>query len=273
MNEIDLAKLKTKNIKKKSIKLKPIHSPLVIEKQYRAFIYRLINSLFIELGKGLKDKQLHIDYDEIIEMVDNLNGSFDLQLIKDEVTTLFNKINTKNEKQIVGAVADGIGVSVGNFLVIYNAELQDFLEKTVAQNVTLIKSIESDSIKDTKRIITDAHLQGLTIQDVKKLIFPLVKKDNDLASTHRKMRHRAETIAITETAKANSSLTVKRFKSLNINKVIWSSARDKRTRRCHLVRDGVVYDVEKGCWSACDGRTIQTGYEIRCRCAMLGVVE
>ena len=273
MNEIDLPTLKTKNIKKDSIKLKPIHSPLLIEKQYKAFIYRLINSLFIELGKGLKGKQLHIDYDEIIKMVDSLNGSFDLQEIKDEATTLFDKVNGRNEKEIIGAVGEATGVSVGNFLLIYNSEIQDFLEKTVAQNVTLIKSIETDSLKDVKRIITDAHLQGSTIQNIKKLIFPLVKKDDELASTRRKMRHRAETIAITETAKANSGMTIKRFKSLNINKVMWSSARDKRTRRCHSVRHGAVYDIEKGCWSACDGRTIQTGQEIRCRCAMLGVVE
>ena len=273
MSDIDLAKLKTKNKKKKSIKIKPIHSPLILEKRYKAFINRLINSLFIELGKGMENKQLHIDYDEIINLINSLEGTFDLNIIKDEVTDLFNKINKTNEKKITSAILEATGVSVGNFLIVYNEELQDILEKVVAQNVLLIKSIESDSLKDVKRIITDAHLQGSTIQEIKKLIFPLIKKDNDLASVRSKARQRAETIAITETAKANSTLTQKRFKELKINKVMWSSTRDKRTRRCHLARDGTVYDVNKGCWSACDNRTIQTGYEVRCRCAMLGVVE
>jgi len=271
--EINLVELKTKNKKKKSIKLKPIYSPLALEREYKKFINRLINRMFIELGKGLEGKQLHIDYNEIIDMIDSLNGSFDLGLIKDKVTDLFDNVNKRNEKKIVSSVLDGTGVNVGNFLIVYNEEIQGVLEKVVAQNVLLIKSVGDDSLKDVKRIITDGHLQGATINEIKKLIFPLVKKDNDLASTRRKARQRAETIAITETAKANSTLTQKRFKELGINRVGWSSARDKRTRRCHMARHGSVYDIVKGCWSSCDGKTIQTGYEVRCRCGMWGVVE
>jgi len=145
--------------------------------------------------------------------------------------------------------------SLGNF----DEKDKPFINTAIEGNVILVSSIATDHKKNLMRIISDGVTSGLSITEIK----------NQLTEQYNLMTHRAETIAITETAKANSKFALKRLKELNITNAIWSSAKDKRVRKCHLARNGKKYQLNKGCYSECDGKFIQTGFEIRCRCAIV----
>jgi len=109
--------------------------------------------------------------------------------------------------------------SLGNF----NEQDKPFINTAIEENVILVSSIATDHKKNLMRIISDGVVGGLSITEIK----------NQLTEQYNLMAHRAETIAITETAKANSKFALKRLNELNISNAIWSSAKDKRVRKCH----------------------------------------
>ena len=129
----------------------------------------------------------------------------------------------------------------------------------VIQTLELVEVAMSDFSKDVGYILSNGLIEGKTIQELTK---ELIKATN-------MSRNRAETIAISQTSNANSRFARESFKRLKINNATWSSAKDKRVRKCHLARSGVSYNVDEGCYSPCDGRYLHTGQEVRCRCAMI----
>jgi len=143
----------------------------------------------------------------------------------------------------------------------FNKGEREFINEVVKDSLLYIESILLDQHKELSRILSDAVIYGKTIPQIKKDI-------QNIADITAK---RAETIAITQTAKANSHLAQSKLKSFGVVNVIWSSAKDKRVRKCHLARDGKKYPIAKGCYSSCDGKTIHTGFEVRCRCAMIAI--
>lgn len=57
-----------------------------------------------------------------------------------------------------------------------------------------------------------------------------------------------------------------RVQKLGISKAIWRTAKDERVRPCHSVRDGKEFEIEKGLYSSCDGKTLIPGVDFQCRC-------
>jgi len=145
--------------------------------------------------------------------------------------------------------------SLGNF----EEKDKPLINAIVEENAIMVSSIAVDHKKNLIRIISDGVVGGSSISDIK----------DQLLEQYELTKHRAETIAITETAKANSMFALKRLDELKISNAIWSSAKDARVRKCHLARNGKKYKLNDGCYSECDGKSIQTGFEVRCRCAMV----
>ncbi len=135
----------------------------------------------------------------------------------------------------------------------------DLMSYFVIQTLELFEVALGDFTKDVGYILSKGLIEGTPIKD---LTDELIKASN-------LSRTRAETIAISQTANANSRFARETFKRMKIKKAIWSSAKDKRVRKCHLARNGKSYVLEEGCYSSCDGRYLQTGQEVRCRCAMI----
>jgi SPP1 gp7 family putative phage head morphogenesis protein len=139
---------------------------------------------------------------------------------------------------------------------------QHTLEMLQSENeyiLLLCTTLHEEYKKEVARVINKGYIDGLSVAEMTALI----KERIDIS------KYRAETIAITETAKINSAINRKLLLDNNIKKVTWSSAKDKRTRKCHTARHGKTYDIKKGCYSNCDKKHLQVGEEIRCRCAML----
>ena len=135
----------------------------------------------------------------------------------------------------------------------------DLMTYFVIQTLELFEVALGDFTKNVSYVLSKCLIEGTSIQELTR----------DLVKASHLSRQRAETIAITQTANANSRFARETFKRMNIKKVVWSSAKDKRVRKCHLARNGISYEIDKGCFSSCDGKHLQTGQEVRCRCAMI----
>jgi len=219
--------------------------------------------LYRELLKRLLIKNINkLKADFVKKMKKGLTSnkifSFYLNLFKDEgVNEIEDKLNM---------IFTLILTDLNNLLNLggrtFNEVEKELLKMFVGDSLVLIESLLIDQHKQVSQILTDNLIRGATISDI----------THELQKVANIQKNRAEAIAITETAKANSKFAQMKLKSFGVQNVVWSSAKDKRVRKCHLARNGVKYNIEKGCYSSCDGKYLQVGYEVRCRCAMVAIL-
>lgn len=231
-------------------------SPRLKEIEYTKFLQSLVRELFRKQRAIIKRKNITRFTDSAIEEVEAVTSSLLKSTFNDDevesfIATFFDMLYIMLDRRLQA----GLNVSVG----LKNKEL---IELIISQNITLAKSLQSDIVKDVERVITQGIIEGETIRSM----------TTQISDMQNKGLHRAETIAVTEVAKASSQINRSRFKELGITKAKWSASADKRTRKCHRDRDGKEYDLEKGLEIGCDNKALQVGQEIRCRCAMVVVL-
>jgi SPP1 gp7 family putative phage head morphogenesis protein len=156
----------------------------------------------------------------------------------------------------------------GGFTVEFkmSAALRDVMTATVAENVSLIKSIPQQF-----------HSQ------VSVMVMQSVTAGRDLAPLTRQLqkqfgvtRRRAELIARDQNSKATAQITRARYVDMGIKKAIWLHSGGGKTKRpTHVKNSGKQYDIAKG-WFDPDPkvkRFIQPGELINCRCVPRPVVQ
>lgn len=279
MPELTLSKLKTKNKKKDKVVSNPAQIPLIAERQYHAEI-RAYNNRFKEVVREILFPMINnmsaLTKDSFT--TDGIGEEFDRQL--EALIAMFNfskisegiaskmvsSVSSVNEKKIAKSIENSVGVNVGE--IIKSENLSEFVELQSINNAKLIKSVPEDAIKDIRRIVLNGLAEGKTGKEITKLISGTSEN-----SVFNKMNNRIKVIARTETAKINSQITNKRLTKLGIEKAVWDAVNDDRVRKCHWARNGEVYSIKKGLYSSCDGKTIQPGQEINCRCVARAIIE
>lgn len=277
MPELNLKELKTKNLKKKKVNVKPTQIPLNIEKEFhaqiRAFNVRfkevvreVLFPLIVNMTKLTRDTNDGIG-ENINRAIEALKQQFNFSLAAENIANkMVQRVELVNGKKTSNTINNAIGVDLKN--IIEGENLVEFVEMQTIQNAQLIKSVPDDAIEDIRRIVLNGLSTGMRHEEITKQISGNVK-----GSVFSKMNNRIKTIARTEVAKLNSQITNKRLTNLGIKRATWDATNDSRTRACHAARDGKEYDIAKGLFSTCDGLTIQPGQEINCRCVAVPIVE
>ncbi len=279
MDNLQLSKIKTKNLKKDKVIVKPTSIPLMVEKEFysqiraynfnfkqavRAFIFPLIESY----SKITRDS---ITKDGIGDDINNalviLKAKFDFNSQAERISkNMVNRVSILNGKKTIERVNNAIGVDVAN--IINSENLTEFVEMQQIQNSELIKSVPNQAIEDIRRIVLNGLTNGLRADEITQQI-----SGNIPSSVFNKMNNRIKTIARTEVAKLNSQMTNRRLTNLGITRAIWDATMDKRTRACHAARDGQEFDINEGLYSSCDGLTIKPGQTYNCRCISRPIIE
>ena len=133
--------------------------------------------------------------------------------------------------------------------------MNDILQATVGENVSLIKSIAQRHLTEVEGMVmrsvqTGRDLGALT-QDLEKR-FGLTRK-------------RAALISLDQNNKATSALQRARTLELGLKEGIWLHSKGgKHPRKSHVDFSGQKYDIEKGAYL--DGVWTWPGREIGCRC-------
>lgn len=81
-----------------------------------------------------------------------------------------------------------------------------------------------------------------------------------------KRKGHAEMVARTQISSFNSFVTNARALNLGIEKAVWITAEDEKVRPCHAKRNGKEFNLAKGLYSSCDGKTLFPGVDYQCRC-------
>jgi uncharacterized protein with gpF-like domain len=145
-------------------------------------------------------------------------------------------------------------------------ELRDVLNATVADNVSLIKSIASEYHTEVEGLVMRSVTAGRDLEQLTK----------DLRARYDITQRRAEFIALDQNNKATSSIRREREMSVGLDEAAWlHSHAGKEPRPTHLANDGRRFSISKG-WFDPDPKVRQRiwpGQLPRCRCTWRVVVR
>lgn len=147
-----------------------------------------------------------------------------------------------------------------------SAAMRDVFEATVAENVSLIKSIPQQYLTEVEGMVQRSVAAG---RDLRTLV-------RDLRSRYNITEKRARLIALDQNNKATSMLQKARQTELGLEEGVWlHSHAGKEPRPTHLANHGKKFSISAG-WYDPDPRVrrrIMPGELINCRCTWRVVVK
>jgi SPP1 gp7 family putative phage head morphogenesis protein len=141
--------------------------------------------------------------------------------------------------------------------------MRDILHATVAENVSLIKSIPQRYLASVESIVMRGVQTGRDLEQIAK----------DLQEQHGVTKRRAALIARDQSNKATASLTRARQLEIGLTEAVWVHSKAGKTfRHSHVEMDGKRYDIRQGMWDEDEGEWVLPGQLIGCRCFARSVI-
>lgn len=137
--------------------------------------------------------------------------------------------------------------------------MRDILGATVNQNVTLIKSIPAQYFEQVEGLVMRSVQTGRDLGSLAK----------ELEARHGVTRRRAALIARTQNNMASAAMNKARQIEVGIAEAVWvhsAAGREPRPTHAKAGRERVTYNVSEGWYDPHEGRHIQPGELINCRC-------
>lgn len=270
INLSNLAKLK------KPAKLRPVRTSRQLELEYYKALKQLTKALKGEVKRelitALKETKEEYQADALSDILSSIftrlkNKAAALTTNAEEASvSVINKIAKQNRQRFLNAANQATGVDLSNILS--EEGVNDFVKLQSQKNISLIKSIPDEFFKNIETIVYNGVAEGKRFEQIAKEI----TATRGISSVFGKLENRAKLIARNEVTTINAAITRKRSELLGIKKGVWITANDERVRPCHKARDGKEFDLAKGLYSACDGKTIFPAEEINCRCDYAPVI-
>lgn len=249
-----------------------------LERQYQKELNKLgkalIKSVNSELLPYLKANQESYVVDGIGDTIGaifrRLNSQFSgaalFGFAKPTATQMVARVGANNKRRFNKTVEKVTGVDLGG--IVHAEGLEDFVSLSVNKNVSLIKSLPEEYLKQVETIVNNGVVSGARYETMAKEI------NAKVGSANSKLAGRIKTIARNEVQTINSQISLRRSDALGVKKGVYMTADDEKVRACHAELDGVEYDIKKGAWSKTCQKFIQPGItDINCRCSFRPVIE
>jgi len=176
------------------------------------------------------------------------------------LASFFAKSSAKRtDAQLASILRDG-GFSVKFQMT---PEVRDVVRAAIHENVSLIKSIPQQYLKNVEGAVMRSVQTGRDLSTLSK----------HLQKQYGVTKRRAAFIARDQNNKATAVVQNARQRELGITKAVWMHSHGGKTpRRTHLANDGKVFDVAKGWYDPDVGEYILPGQLQNCRCVMRSVI-
>ena len=181
-------------------------------------------------------------------------------------SNMVEKVEKTNRTKFNRMLSKAIGVDLGS--IIATEGLEDFVELNINKNVSLIKSLPEEYLKQVETIVSNGVVNGLRYSEIEKQIA------GGAGTVNAKLANRIKTI--------NSQITLRRSEALGIKKGIWRTSEDERVRGnpngkypnaipSHFRANGKEFELSKGL--KIDGEWILPGIPINCRCTYSPIIN
>jgi uncharacterized protein with gpF-like domain len=139
--------------------------------------------------------------------------------------------------------------------------MREAFDASLAENISLIKSIPEQYLSDVEGIVNRSYAAG---RDLATMV-------TELKQRHHVTSDRAVLIARDQSNKANAVVIRTRQLELGLTEAIWRhSHAGRKPRPSHVAANGKAYKISEG--MLLDGKWIQPGEEINCRCTSRAVI-
>lgn len=175
------------------------------------------------------------------------------------------KSSESNLKSSLKELSGGLTIKTD----IVPSELIDVVNASIAENVSLIKSIPQQYFKD----VTGSVMRSITSGEGMYELLPQIKKYESLTE------RRAELLALDQTRKAYTSVNVTKLDKLGIEKFEWLHSGGGQTpRESHIKMDRQIFSfanllTEQAAMGIPKEDRGLPGYPINCRCTLVPVEE
>jgi len=257
---------------KKPIKLDAIHANAGIEAKYRRELQELVAKMahsFLywtratwkknpPLSTVAQDKAPFVDLRKTMERLGRQwQRKFDEAA--DSMAKMFADGATRHVDDALMAALKKAGFTV-KFTM--SKEACEGYQAVLQENVSLIKSIGADYLKDVQGDVWRAVKSGYDLDTLSKTI----------KARYGTTAKRAGFIARDQSNKAKAVIENVRRKELGITEAIWQhSGAGKEPRPSHVAASGKKYDLSKGMYL--DGKWVLPGEEINCRCTSRAIIS
>lgn len=141
--------------------------------------------------------------------------------------------------------------------------IEDAYRAVISSNISLIKSIPAQYLKDVQTSVWNAVMNGSDLETLSR----------DLVKNYGVSYRKAAFIARDQNAKAKATIEQTRRAGLGLTKGIWMhSGADKDPRKTHLAANGKVFDLAKGIYDKDVGKWVQAGELPGCTCTSRALV-
>lgn len=208
--------------------------------------------------------QARILMNELTKKFENLFALESLTLA-DFMLERMLKASETNLKSSLRELSGGLSIKTS----IVPAELRDVVKASIAENVSLIKSIPAQYFTNVTGDVMRSITSGAGMFD----LLPQIKKYG--MHTHR----RAELLALDQTRKAYTSVNVARLNALGTTRFEWvHSAGGQTPRESHVKISGQVFtfanlEAEQAALDVPKQDRGLPGYPIGCRCSMAPISQ
>lgn len=250
-------------------KTKPVELPKDIGIRYNAELQRMVKSIQQEINKSIVPqlKYLAPEYtaDSWVDTITSaiallrqrLSGPNFKRFAERLATNFITDINTRNI-QTMGKQFGSFGIDI----MTNNKQVTDFLQASIAENVQLITSIQSQYLDRVETLVLTNMRAGLRPSAIQQ----------QLQDQFGVTKNRARMIARDQTSKATNGLARKRMQSSGIEFFQWITSKDERVRSRHrrIADKLTMYGLGVYRWDdlplSDKGEPIAPGDDYQCRC-------
>ncbi len=148
--------------------------------------------------------------------------------------SMFNSVDVNSETQLKSSLkklTGGLSLNTG----VVPKGFEDIATATVAENVSLIKSIPQEYFKQVTGAVMRSITEGKGVSD----LIPEIQKYDGMTI------RRAKNIALDQTRKAYNTINANRLQSLNVQKFEWlHSGGGVSPRESHMKIDGMIFSLD-----------------------------
>lgn len=259
-----------KPVKRKDTLLRPVRPSAAVQSKFERSLDRIIGELNRSISYHVK-ATYRANTPEIMAM--DASPARELRALMRKLTrrwqAKFDELAPKLAEYFAKDAADRVDgelkamLKTAGFSVKFTTTKaqNDILQATIAENVSLVKSIAQTHLTNVEGLVMRSVQEGRDLGTLTKA----------LEESYGVTRRRAETIARNQNNMATAALTRSRQVELGITKARWlHSAGGKTPRPEHVAFSGKTYDVSKGAYL--EEKWTWPGREINCRCVSIPVI-
>ena len=183
---------------------------------------------------------------------------FSNKRIEKYIKALYARVNAANQKDIYRAIQGDIGINVLD--IIKTDGLNSFVNANSLKTLLQIQATRDKAIEDMSTNLLRLMVSGQSLDTLYE----------EVENVTGKNKTKSTLVARQELTVFNSQLNKKRALNLGFSQRKWNAvggtSGSARTRKCHTARDGKFYPVDGKLYSSCDGKSLEVGEEINCRC-------